>query len=368
MDKEIFMVRDSSRKIGIFTYDFYPFIGGIGRYVYNIYLNKNGKQLVFFSNRQNDLAGHFYLKNPLFFLKNIGLSIVLNLTMNHIVKKHQLDQINIHSGPGGILFIRKPKIPVVITSHHTYHQEIQKASFNPLKRVYSFFEKLTYNNATKVICTLAENKSLLIEQYAVSENKIDLIPCSIDPKQFYPLNIEKIPESILYIGRFDRRKGLEFLLDAFRLVAKKNNKSRLYLGGKGKELQKIKEAVRKYKIDSHVIFLGFVPEKQLNEWYNKAQIVVLPSRFEGFGITLIEAIATGARVIGTNVDGIRSIIIDGKNGRLVEYGNVNRFVEIIHELLEQNDRQNTDMASKIREEYDSRKVSRDYIKLLESVK
>ncbi|RLB84647.1 MAG: hypothetical protein DRH26_19010 [Deltaproteobacteria bacterium] len=362
------MIRNSPRKTGIFTYDFYPFIGGIGRYVYNIYLNKNEKRLVFFSNRRNSLVGHFYLKNPLFFLKNIGLSIVLNLTINHIIKAHQLNQINIHSGPGGILFIRKPKIPVVITSHHTYYQEIQKASFNPLKKIYLFFEKLTYKNATKIICTLPENKLLLIKRYAISGNKIDLVPCSIDPKQFYPMDIEKIPHSILYIGRFDRRKGLEFLLEAFKLVVRKKPESRLYLGGKGKELQRIKEIVRNYKIGSHVIFLGFVPEAQLNAWYNKAQIVILPSQFEGFGITLIEAMATGARVIGTNVDGIRSIIIDGKNGRLVDYGNVNHLSEIIHDLLEQNSRPMTNISNIIRKEYDSRQVSRNYIKLLESVK
>jgi len=359
--------QNSQKTIGIFSTDFYPIIGGIGRYVYQVYQNKKEKQLVFFSICQNNLEGHFHLKNPLSLLNNIGLSIVLNLRIKHIIKEHQLDQINIHTGPGGIIFIRKLKIPVVVTSHHTYFQEIHKSSFNPLKRIYYFFEKLAYKNATKIICTLPENKSLLTGQYLIPGNKIDLVPCSIDIKQFHPLPIGKIPGSILFIGRLARRKGLDFLLDAFRLVVKKNINSRLYLGGRGKELLKLKKLVQQYKIDSHVIFLGFVPESQLNEWYNKVQIVVLPARFEGFGTTLLEAMAAGAKVIGTNVDGIRSIIIDGENGRLVDYGDVNRLAAIILELLEQNGHQNDEISFGIREKYNTEKRSRDYIKLLESV-
>jgi glycosyltransferase involved in cell wall biosynthesis len=82
----------------------------------------------------------------------------------------------------------------------------------------------------------------------------------------------------------------------------------------------MKALVRQLGLEHNVTFLGFVPDDQLNMLYNQARCVVVPSIFEGFGITVIEALAAGTRVVGTDVDGIREILSRGEYGRLVPYG------------------------------------------------
>ena len=83
-------------------------------------------------------------------------------------------------------------------------------------------------------------------------------------------------------------------------------------------------------------FLGFIPDDQLNSLYNQAQCVVVPSIFEGFGMTVIEALAAGTRVVGTDVDGIREILENADYGVLVKYGDCSALADaIISELKDQ---------------------------------
>jgi glycosyltransferase involved in cell wall biosynthesis len=97
----------------------------------------------------------------------------------------------------------------------------------------------------------------------------------------------------------------------------------------------MKSLVSRLGLEHTVTFLGFVPEDQLNELYNQAQCVVVPSVFEGFGITVIEALAAGTRVVGTDTDGIREILQGSDYGRLVPYGDCRALADaIVAELRE----------------------------------
>jgi 1,4-alpha-glucan branching enzyme len=107
----------------------------------------------------------------------------------------------------------------------------------------------------------------------------------------------------------------------------------LVVGGKGSHLEKMKALVSRLKLERNITFLGFVPDDQLNSLYNQAQCAVVPSIFEGFGITVIEALAAGTRVVGTDVDGIREILKNKDYGVLVKYGDYSALADaIISEL------------------------------------
>jgi mannosyltransferase len=82
-----------------------------------------------------------------------------------------------------------------------------------------------------------------------------------------------------------------------------------------------------------VEFLGFIPEDSLNTWYNKVQCAVVPSVFEGFGLTVVEAMAAGTCVVSTRVDSIRRIVRDGACGCLVDYGDTAALAGRIVQLL-----------------------------------
>ena len=137
--------------------------------------------------------------------------------------------------------------------------------------------------------------------------------------------------------------------------------TRLLVGGKGGYFAKMNSLVRRLGLENNVRFLDFVPDDQLNALYNQAQCVVVPSIFEGFGITVIEALAAGTRVVGTDTDGIREILQGGDYGRLVPYGDTHALADaIVAELTTPR------KAEALRPEYQEEQFRRRYQEVLES--
>ncbi|MBN2880928.1 glycosyltransferase family 4 protein [Candidatus Woesearchaeota archaeon] len=307
-------------KLGIFTDDFYPFIGGIGRHIYDLYYKNSKIYCIVFSPSDKKLKNHVIIK-PSFHskLKNIATGLFFQRNAEKLIHKYQLSKLNIHCGPGGIFFLKRVSIPVIATCHHTYWQQSHYIKSQFWKRIFIPFEKKTYQLADKIICVSGDSKNILVEKYNINKNKIVVIPNGVDTKQFYPMkNIKKIPNSLFYIGRLDKRKGIDFLVKSMPDIVKKNSKKVLYIGGKGKLMRPLQKFVTKNNLTNNVKFLGFIPDNKLNEWYNKMELVIVPSIFEGFGITVIEAMAAGTPVIGSNVDGIKGILT---KQFLFNYGN-----------------------------------------------
>lgn len=308
-------------RTGIITYDFFPFIGGIGRVTYTLYGELKNKGVLFFSPADNVLPGHVRIDFwAVRFIKQVGVSIWLHLNVHRIISEYSLDRLNIHSGAGGVLFFRKIGIPVIITCHHTYWQQYTYIKSQFWKRIFIPFEKRTYRLADKIICDCEDTKRVLLERYNIPEEKMIVITCAIDRKNFYYSGQQKNPNSILYIGRIDKRKGIEFLIRSMPYVVQHIPEAMLLVGGKGSYLEKMKSLVSRLELERNVTFLGFIPDDQLNSLYNQAQCLVVPSIFEGFGMTVIEALGAGTRVVGTDVDGIRSTLTGGDYGALVPYG------------------------------------------------
>lgn len=297
-------------KLGIFTDDFYPFVGGIGRHIYDLYYTNPNIDCIVFSPSKINLKNHVPI-SPLWHkkLKNISSSFFFNKKAEELIKEYKLSKINVHCGPGGIFLWTKLSVPVIATCHHTYWQQSHYIKSEFWKRVFIPLEKRTYQLADKIICVSEDSKRILVDKYKIPSEKIKVIPNAVDTKNFYHIaHIQKIPNSILFVGRLDKRKGIDFLVKSMPYIIKKNPKIKLFIGGKGKLRKPLEKFIKRNNLESNVEFLGFIPEEKLNEWYNKVEVVVVPSIFEGFGITVIEAMAAGTPVIGRNVDGIRSIL------------------------------------------------------------
>ena len=317
-------------KAGVITYDFFPLIGGIGRHTYTMYCELKAKDLLFFSPADNTLPGHIRVKFwAIRLFKQVGVSIWLHLNVNKIISRYNLDKLNVHSGAGGVLLVRRVGIPVIVTCHHTYWQQYTYIRSQFWKRIFLPFEKRTYRLADKIVCASEDTKNALIERYGIPESKTTVIYCAVDTKKFHCENAAKKPNSLIYIGRIDKRKGIEFLIRSMPLVREQVPDVRLLVGGKGSYLERMKALVASLHLEPNVSFLGFVPEERLNTLYNQAQCAVVPSIFEGFGITVIEALAAGTRVVGTDVDGIRETLRNDDYGRLAPYGDHKALAEAI---------------------------------------
>ena len=301
-----------------------------------MYRELNRSELLFFSPADNSLAGHIRIRfRPIRLCKQVGVSLWLFLKGKSLISDHGLEQLNIHAGPGGVLYIRKLPIPVIVTCHHTYWQQYTQIRSQFWKRIFLPLERRTYRLADRIICDCEATKQVLIERYALPADKMTVIHCAVDTVRFHCLNLEKKPHTLLYVGRIATRKGIDFLIRSIPLVLQALPAARLLVGGKGEELAKMKALVRKLGVEQSVTFLGFVPDEELNRLYNEAECVVVPSVFEGFGITVIEALAAGTRVVGTDVDGIRETLESREQGRLVPYGDTRALADaIVAELRE----------------------------------
>jgi len=178
-------------------------------------------------------------------------------------------------------------------------------------------EKISYQHADRIIAVSSTTKESLIKDYGINREKISIIPNGVDTMLFSPKkDVEKIPESILHVGRLEPRKGISTLLKAIALVKKEIPDIHLYLIGKG-DIGGYKSTVSELSLQNQVTFLGTVSQRELIEWYNRVEICVIASVVEGFGRVAVESMACKTPVIGTEVPGLVDIIADGETGILV---------------------------------------------------
>ena len=322
--------------LGVFTDDFYPHKGGMGRYVYEVTRRLPQERVLIFSPCRNRLPRHVRIHPPFHRrLHNVSFSLWLKHHIRRIVRDCRLTRVNVHCGPGGVFLFSKPGVPVLATSHHTYWQQARFVPFQFWKRLFVPFEARTYRMADRIVAVSEDTRSVLVDRYRISTEKVVVIPNGVDRQKFHPLeHVERMPGSILYVGRVDKRKGIDFLIESLPLVLKRSPRAKLYVGGTGQYLPACQHLVKTHRLERHVEFLGHIPEENLNEWYNRVVCLVVPSRFEGFGLTVVEAMAAGTSVVATNVDGLRTLVRNGVNGYLADYGSREELSGRIVSMLE----------------------------------
>jgi glycosyltransferase involved in cell wall biosynthesis len=321
--------------LGIFSDDFLPFFGGMGRYLADVSRRLPEDSHVVFSPCDNSLPNHIRV-TPAFreAFHNLSFSFWLHRSIDRLIDRHALSRINIQCGPGGLFLLKKVRVPVVATCYHTWWQQAQYLRAQFWKRLFIPFERLTYRRAGRIVCISEDSQAILAGPYRIPGEKLTVIPPGVDTRRFFPLpGIRKLPNSLLYVGRIDRRKGVDFLMRAMPEVVRQIPDCVLYVGGIGKDLPFLKGYVRANGLERNVQFLEFIAEELLNSWYNKVQCAVVPSVFEGFGLTVVEAMAAGTSVVSTRVDSIRRIVQDGVCGFLVDYGDTASLAYRILQLL-----------------------------------
>ena len=216
----------TKNKIAIISYDFYPIIGGIGKNLKDLYLRltKSNLNIIALSPAINDLAGHHSIfkitkKIP---LGQILFSLLLNLFIKQIINKHQITLLIIPSGPGGVFLLRKLKVPVIYIANHTYNQQATYIKSEFWKKIFIPFEKKSLLNADQIIAISNSTKDDLVSSYKISPDRISIITPAVDPIENFN-NSLRDTKQILFVGRLDRRKGLDFLINAIGELNKINN-------------------------------------------------------------------------------------------------------------------------------------------------
>jgi glycosyltransferase involved in cell wall biosynthesis len=185
-----------------------------------------------------------------------------------------------------------------------------------------------------------------VAEMGIDESRIHLTPPGVSPDDFHRPSEDQVerarriyaPEDesvILYVGRLHPIKGIDVLIEATeRIISSGQDVKTLLVGPDGNGyVNTLKRKAQDLGIGSSVVSKGDVEEEEKRMLQSLCDLSVLPSSFEGFGQSLVQAMAKGTPVIGTSVGGIPWLLEDGESGLLVEYGNVGQLSEAMARIL-----------------------------------
>lgn len=205
-------------------------------------------------------------------------------------------------------------------------------------------EKYNIERVKEVITISDIVKQEVLKYYKIPQEKIHVIHSGVDIKEFDPKHKSKFSQEIkekysikdelvlLFIGNPFQRKGLQYLIEAMPLMNEK--KVKLLILGRD-DPRKYLDVARKLKIEDKLIFVGLT--KGVKKYYSTADLFVLPTLYEPFGLVITEAMASGLPVITSKIAGAAEIIEDSREGLLLkDPKNPEEIAEKINYLLDNN--------------------------------
>ncbi len=329
-----------------------------------------------------DVPGWRLYKTPRHLFYYYEYNLIFLPYLFKLWRKPGLDLLRVHSptiGPASLLFKKITKVPAVA---HYHHLENKWTDHLLNKLVIKGYDQITTDS---YFC-----REQIAATYGIDLHNIAVVYPGVDPK-YKPCPGNKRLKSrlgvddeviLLYLGVLEPRKNLIFLLDVFTEVVntttavsvgaglrpspptrpkvsrrlgdlrsalrrgretlaepkcgcsiKSVHKTILVIAGTGSQEAELKGYVEKLGLDKYVIFTGYVPEEEKVDLYNLADIFVLPSLLEGFGMVAAEAMACGKPVVASNASSLPEVVEDGKTGLLANPACVDDFTDQVLRLL-----------------------------------
>lgn len=275
------------------------------------------------------------------------LAFFIKSFMTILFKGRNYDLVHVHyifpTGLAGLLFKFLYGKKLIVTSHGgDIDQMINKGS---LAR--NWTRKILVKS-DKVIAVGEKLKQDIIQEFQVDEEKIAVLNMGVNRSIFTPKDKKRLRKDykivedgmvFLFVGNFIKKKGLDELVEAFQMFKQNNPNSSLHLIGEPKDpgyFQLLNEKINKLSLKD----IHFHPSKdqlELSDWMNMADLFILPSYIEGFGLVALEAMACGTPVIGSDVGGLSYLLAD-QYGEKVEPQNITAIFQAMEKLMKNPDR------------------------------
>ncbi|TAH33397.1 glycosyltransferase [Candidatus Saccharibacteria bacterium] len=197
----------------------------------------------------------------------------------------------------------------------------------------SLLLKQVLRGANRVIVPTDDYKELMIQKYHLAPERIAVIPNGTD--HAIVKSAKKAPQGrlkLLFVGRLSPQKNLPLLLQALAHYASTYDKDfHLTIAGNGELREALESQVKEYGLGKQVTFVGSLSGKELEDTYESADIFLLSSFVESFGIVLIEAMTKGLPIVSTDIPAVRNVVQDGTNGILAAQ-EPQAFAEGVHRI------------------------------------
>jgi glycosyltransferase involved in cell wall biosynthesis len=297
---------------------------------------------------------------------------------SNIVLEKDFDVIHAHdwlTAPAGIKAKELTGKPLVLHVHAT---EIDRTGGLVNQAIYDIEREATAQ-ADKIIAVSNHTKKVLIEHYGVSQDKIEVVHNGVDKKN---LNLTKNDSNlsqelkklkslgyqlVLFVGRLTRQKGVDYLLKAAKDIIQKNPKTLFIFSGSGDMERQLIQQTAELEVSENVIFTGWLGKEGLKSLYQMADLFVMPSVSEPFGLVAAEAALHKTPVILSRTSGAMEVL---KSTLATEFWDTDKLSNLIFHVLKYKGLKKT-LAKKVYKEakilsWDSsaRKIVRIYENLI----
>ncbi len=225
------------------------------------------------------------------------------------------------------LYARKKTFLVI---HHVHQEIFIKNLAFPLAQIASFMEAklmpLVYRNIPIITVSPSSKREILRHKLTNIEPRI--IYNGIDKTRYKPGEKDKTP-FVLYVGRLQTYKSLHILIQAAKQVLYELPTAKFVIAGTGEDKDRLVRLTKKLGLEQKILFTGRITDDEKRKLMQKAWVFVNPSLREGWGITTIEANASGTPVIASDVSGLKDAILHKKTGYLLPYGDTDSFAQTI---------------------------------------
>lgn len=272
----------------------------------------------------------------------------------------EYDLLHGHYVDAGIVMLdvaERLHLPTFFTAHSLGAWKREQLGGDPaeMERKFSFERRIgeeerIFRSVSAQTVTSVLQRDKIRELYGWQSQNIQVIPPGVDVRTFRPPEAgapqprprpDLTDRYVFCLSRIDSGKGHDFLIDAFDLVRMEVPDVHLVIGGGSPKPQLRENAVLatmnaiidNRRLHDHVTIAGYVPDDLLVPYYQSATLFALPSLFEPFGMTVLEAMACGTPVVASRLGGIRTVITSGQNGLLVDPTDRDEFAAAMVRLL-----------------------------------
>ena len=235
-------------------------------------------------------------------------------------------------------------VPHVVSFHTLAKAKMQARAGEREPALRSIIEGQLMTSTELVVSLSHQEKEAMVRLYGAPEDRIEVVPCGVDLSLFRPLDVAKARQRlglngekiILYVGRIEPLKGLELLCQVAAIMEYEEPFKVLIIGGDPEaegEVDRLRDMGHEMGIGHALEFLGRMDQETLPFYYSAADVCVVPSYYESFGLVALEAMACGTPVVACRVGGLPGVVQHGLTGYLHPWRCPEPFADSVEVIL-----------------------------------